>query len=360
MFNPKYTISDKTLIRLSEIAEIKSLVARSLLLPQREIFLRRAAVIKIAHTSTSIEGNVLKEYQVAQVVEGKKINVAEEQVREVKNYLNALRVIDKLSESSNKFAVKDVLDIHKLVVNGLVEKEKVGTFRKGQVYVVNILPDRKEEVAYTPPQAPQVPELIENLTDWLAKNSDVHPIIRAGLFHYQFETIHPFTDGNGRTGRLLTLLHLYQSVWDFKKILVLEDYYNRNRKAYYEALQTGKTYQARQEIDLSNWLTYYVKGFLDEARKVKDQVLSLSVVGDLHAERIVLDRDELKIVDFALTLGQVTSSDVVDILEVPKRTAQAKLKKLEDIKVLEKKGAGPTTYYIISKKLEGKTTTTRT
>jgi Fic family protein len=349
MFRPKYTISNKTINQLSEIAEIKSLVSRSSLLPQREIFLRRAAVIKMAHTSTSIEGNVLKEYQVAQVVEGKKISASEEQVREVKNYLNALRVVNQLFESSNRFTVKDILNLHKQVVGGLVDKEKVGTFRKWPVYIVNILPNKNEEIAYTPPKASQVPKLIENLIDWLVKNREVHPIIRAGLFHYQFETIHPFSDGNGRTGRLLTLLHLYQSGWDFKKILVLEDYYNRNRKAYYEALQTGKTYQTRQDVDLSNWLTYYVEGFLDEARKVKDQVLSLSVVGDLHAERNVLDQDELKIVDFVVTLGKVTSSDVVDILEVPKRTAQAKLKRLEDIKVLKKKGAGPTTFYTILK-----------
>ncbi len=347
MFNPKYTISNKTLNQLSEIAEIKSLVARSTLLPQREIFLRRAAVIKMAHTSTSIEGNILKEYQIAQLVEGKKISASEDQIREVKNYLNALRVVDELSESSNTFTVKVVLDLHKLVVDGLVDKEKLGTFRKRPVYIVNILPNKNEEVVYTPPKASQVPQLIGNLINWLIKENEIHPIIRAGLFHYQFETIHPFSDGNGRTGRLLTLLYLYQSGWDFKKILVLEDYYNRNRKAYYEALQTGKTYQARLEVDLSNWLTYYVEGFLEEARKVKDQVLSLSVVGDLYVERNVLDRDELKIVDFVVTLGQITSSDVVDILEVPKRTAQAKLKRLEDIKVLEKKGAGPTTYYII-------------
>jgi Fic family protein len=103
-------------------------------------------------------------------------------------------------------------------------------------------------------------------------------------------------------------------------------------------------------MDLTNWLEYYVEGFLIETRKVKDQVLSLSVVGDLHAERNVLDKDELKIVDFVITLGEITSSDVVDILDVPKRTAQAKLKRLEDIKVLKKEGAGPTTSYVIPSK----------
>ncbi|HNP89503.1 MAG TPA: hypothetical protein PKI75_02645, partial [Candidatus Woesebacteria bacterium] len=87
MFAPKYSISDKILNSLTEIAEIKSLVGRSKLLPEREVFLRRAAVIKMAHTSTSIEGNALKEFQVAQVAEGKNINAAEDQIKEVKNYL---------------------------------------------------------------------------------------------------------------------------------------------------------------------------------------------------------------------------------------------------------------------------------
>lgn len=349
MFNPKYTISNQIVNQLSEIAEIKTLVARLTLLPEREVFLKRAAVIKMAHTSTSIEGNQLQEYQVAQVAEGKKVNAEEKQVKEIKNYLSALREIDKLSESKSKFNINDVLNIHRIVTNGLIDGEKVGVFRSRPVYIVNISPNKEEEVVYTPPPAKDLPKLIEDLLNWLGKNKEIHPIVRAGLFHYQFETIHPFVDGNGRTGRLMTLLYLYQSRWNFKKILVLEDYYNRNRKEYYNALQTGDTYKIRQEVDLSRWLEYYVAGFLDEAKKVRDQVLSLSVVKNIQATRNMLDKDELQIVDFVVTMGQITSADVVDILKIPKRTAQSKLKRLEDIKVLEKTGAGPTTYYVVSK-----------
>ncbi len=349
MFNPKYTVSNQIVTQLSEMAGIKELVRSSTLLPEREIFLRKAAIIKIAHTSTSIEGNQLQEHQVAQVSEGKKVIAEEKQIREVKNYLAALREIDKLFESKSKFNVGDILKIHKIVVDGLIEKEKIGVFRSSPVYIVNILPDKNEEVAYTPPQAKVVPQLIENLLSWLENNREIHPIVKAGLFHYQFETIHPFADGNGRTGRLLTLLYLYQSGWDFKRILVLEDYYNRDRKAYYQALQTGSSYKLRQVADLSNWLEYYVAGFLDEVRKVKDLVISLSVIKNLKVTRNILDKDELKIVDFVITMGRITSSDVVNILDIPKRTAQAKLKKLEDIKILQKVGAGPTTYYKVLK-----------
>lgn len=349
MFKPKYTISNQIISQLSEIAEIKSQVTRSSLLPEREVFLKRAAAIKMAHTSTSIEGNELKEYQVAQVAKGGKVNAQARQILEVKNYLMALREIDKLSESKKDFNTTDILKIHKNVIDGLVEKEKSGTFRPGPVYIVNELPDGSDEVAYTPPKSEDVPNFIQDLINWLNENKEIHPIIRAGLFHYQFETIHPFTDGNGRTGRLLTLLHLYQSGWDFKNILVLEDYYNRNQKAYYEALQTAENYSKRQVTDLTNWLEYFVSGFLDETRRVKDQVLNLSAIGDIKVTRNTLDKDELKIVDFVVTMGQITSADVVDILDIPKRTAQSKLKKLEDIKVLQKIGSGPTTYYVISK-----------
>jgi len=350
MFVPKYTITDGIVSRLSEIAEIKAMVERSALLPSREAFLRRAAVIKMAHTSTSIEGNRLQEYQVQKLAEGKKVVAQEDQIREVENYLVALRRIDEIVNEKSGLSKREILKIHKVVVGGLVDEEKTGVFREGPVYILNVLPKGEEELAYTPPPSEKVPELIDDLLLWLGKAGEVHPVIRAGLFHYQFETIHPFTDGNGRTGRLLTLLHLYQSGWDFKKVLVLEDYYNQNRKNYYRHLQTGDTFNSRKGADLTNWLEYYVEGFLQEVRKVKDLIINISVVGEAKGTRNILDNDELKIVDFVVTMGRVTSSDVVDILRVPKRTAQFKLRRLEDINVLRKAGKGPGTYYEVNRK----------
>lgn len=325
------------------------MVERSSLLPAREAFLRRAAIIKMAHTSTSIEGNQLQEYQVKELSEGKKVRAEVDQIKEVENYLIALRKIDQLADAKASFSITDILSVHKTVVESLVEAPKCGIFRKGPVYIVNLLPKGKEELAYTPPHSEIVPDLITDLLGWLSENKEIHPIIRAGIFHYQFETIHPFTDGNGRTGRLMTLLHLYQSGWDFKKVLVLEDFYNRDRKSYYSHLQTGDTYQSRQGVDLSKWLEYYISGFLDEVNRVKDQILNLQTVSSFDGARNVLDNDELKIVDFVITMSRITSEDVVDILKVPKRTAQSKLKKLEEIKVLEKQGAGPGTYYTLTK-----------
>lgn len=348
MFTPKYQITDKILNKLAQIAEIKGMVERSSLLPAREALLRKTAFVKMAHTSTSIEGNLLNEYQVGQVVEGKQVQAEPDQVKEVKNYLSALKKIDQLAENKNNFNKADVLDIHKIVVNSLVEPKKMGHFRSGTVYIVNIEPDGKEEIAYTPPNANRVPSLIDELINWLGKSKELHPVIRAGLHHYQFVTIHPYTDGNGRSARLLTLLHLYQSDWDFKKALVLEDYYNRDRKKYYLNLQTGKNYKEREGVDLTGWLEYFVEGFLVEAINLKEKVLLLSAAGGQAGTHQVLDSDELKIVDFITTVGQLTSSDAVDILRVPKRTAQEKLRRLVDANILKRMGKGPASYYTIA------------
>lgn len=347
MFKPNFRITSKMLNHLSEVAEIKAMVERSPLLPAREAFLRRAAVVRMAHTSTSIEGNKLEEYQVRELAEGKKVRAEADQIKEVENYLVALQKVDEIFERQSTFTVEDILLIHRTTIGGLIDKEKVGILRKGPVYIVNLMPGGDEELAYTPPTSGEVPGLVGNLLEWLVNAQDEHPIVRSGLFHYQFETIHPFTDGNGRVGRLLTLLHLYQSGWDFRRVLVLEDYYNRDRKRYYEALQTGDTYASREGADLTGWLEYFIEGFLDEVLRVKEQILALGVVGEAGLTRNVLSNDELRIVDFVVTVGRVTSNDVMDILRVPKRTAQAKLKRLEDIGVLAKQAAGPATYYVI-------------
>lgn len=348
MFKPQFKISSSILNKISEITEIKSIVDRSQLLPEREVFLRRIAVINMAHSSTSIEGNTLKQYQVEQIAMGKEINAEKDQILEVKNYLTALALVDKLSANKTDFTSKDILSIHKTVTNGLVEKEKCGSYRKTQVYIVNVLPNGDDEVVYTPPSAKVVESQLDQLLEWMKKEEDLHPIIKAGLLHYEFESIHPFTDGNGRTGRLLTLLYLYRSGWDFKKVLVLEDFYNQNRKRYYESLQTGATYKEREHVDLTNWLEYYTEGFLEEVQRVNDQMTGLMALGNVTTERKFLEKNELQIVDFVVTLGKITSADVVDILQVPKRTAQDKLKKLEDIRVLKKMGAGPSTYYVVN------------
>jgi len=350
MFSPKFTITSKILNNLTKIAEIKAIVERSKILPKRESLLRRSAVIKMAHTSTSIEGNLLAEFEVEKVLSGKKISASQKQIAEVINFEKALVALNNLSQDKRFPQKKDIFTLHKFVIKGLVDDQKCGCFRREPIYIVNV-DKNKEKLAYTAPDSSKVSILIDDLIAWLksSQTEQLHPILTSGLFHYQFVTIHPFTDGNGRVARLLTLGYLYQHNYDFRKILVLEEYYNNNRRAYYEALQTGKNYKQRKDADLSSWLEYFVEGFLHEAKKVKEKIAFLGFGKEIKTgEQVFLDKDQIKIMDFLATLGKITSSDVVDILSLSKRSAQEKLKSLLQKGLLVKKGRGPSTFYILN------------
>src|SRR3989339_921836 len=304
MFNPNFKISNKILNNLTEIAEIKSIIERSPVLPKQEAHLRRKALIRMAHFSTSIEGNQLAEFQVEQVIDGKKISAAEKEILEVQNYQKAIRKMEEIANTKADFNLNDILNLHKILTKGLVDTIKNGHLRPNMVYVANIV-NGKENVVYTPPDTKTVKTHMEELLQWIILNAhQVHPIIIAGILHYQFVTIHPFTDGNGRLTRILTQLHLYQHEYDFKRILVLDEYYYRNRKQYYEALDTGKNFKERIGVDLTNWLEYFTDGFVEEVGKVKENLMAMGFAKALdNTEQIFLDKEQVKIMDFVATTG---------------------------------------------------------
>lgn len=351
MFNPKYTITQGILKSIGEITEIKAVVERSRVLPLNEAQLRRQAILRMAHTSTSIEGNKLAQFEVGKVIEGKQIRgVPPKDILEVENYYQALKLLDQISKPKNTITEEEIFRLHQVVINGLVAPEKTGKFRPGDVYVLDDLGDGREMLRFKAPTRKKVPVLIHDLLEWLkeSKAGEVHPIVRAAILHLQFVSIHPFTDGNGRVARLLTQLQLYRDGWDFRKILVLEDYYNRDRMSYYNAEHEVQGYKYKDNSDFTSWLEYFTIGFLVEARKVLEQIQSIGY-GKVskRSEQIFLDKTELQIMDFLTTTGRMTSDDVADILKVSKRTAQLKLKKLLGYGLIEKVGETTGTYYTL-------------
>lgn len=352
MFEPQYNITSTILSRIAEIAEIKAAVERSRVLPLNEAHLRRQAILRMAHTSTSIEGNKLAQFEVGKVLEGKTVRASQKDILEVENYYKALKMLEELAKSKSKVTLGEILKLHHKVINGLTEKEKTGKFRPSDVYVLDDLGDGRELVRFKAPPAKSVNKLTRDLVEWLksSKKQNIHPIIKAGILHLQFVTIHPFTDGNGRVARLLTQLQLYRDNWDFRKILVLEDYYNRDRMSYYNAENRAQGKNYSPDMDFTMWLEYFTTGFLIEARKVLEQIQSIGF-GKVSkkSEQIFLDRDEIQIMDFLSTTGRITSLDVVDILKVAKRTAQLKLKTLSDKDLLKLNGKGPSSYYTLAR-----------
>ena len=338
MFKPKYQITDQQLSWLSDIAEIRAKIAQLQLSPVRETLLRRRAVIKIAHSSTSIEGNGLSEQEVEKLASKSPIVAPAKDQLEVNNYFAALDALEKFIKKPG-ITMATILELHGIVMQGLLPAGKAGQLRAGPVYIVNTRPGYPDRVIYTPPPAEVVTPLLQDLLAWHNQAKSVHPIIRASILHYQFESIHPFPDGNGRVGRLLALLSLYQNSWDFRRGLVLEEYYNLDRRAYYLALQAGRN-------NLTDWLSYFVEGFWVEALRLQESTLSLISGGGALTGR-TLDSADLKIIDFALSLGKISSRDASDILSLPLRTAQYRLTRLVKYRILKKLGSGPATVYLL-------------
>ena len=349
-FTPKYTITHKILNDLMEISEIKSLVLRTPILPRQELKLRKDALIRMIHSSTSIEGNILNRYEVEKVLSGKKVNAPKRDIFEVKNYRDALLYISKIVEKKQKITAKTILEIHRLVSKKTLDEKRCGYFRKEKVYVVSRRGKKIIKISYTGPDAKQVPKLVKNLTGWLekAKKENICPIIVLAIAHSEIAAIHPFADGNGRTARLLATLILYQRGYDFRKLFALEDYYNQNRPAYYKAIHLGKNYQERIKSDLTNWLEYFIQGFNAEMKKVKDEIIPLSLDNKMLKKiggQVYLDKNQIKIIDFMMTMGRVYSSDVQDILGITQRSARRYLADLAKLKLLAKVGSKKSVYY---------------
>lgn len=236
MFNyiPPYEITDEMLELVSEIMENLgklSSVNELEKLPR----LRRVSRIKSIHSSLAIENNTLSIEQVTDVINGKRVLGPQKDITEVQNANLAYNKLDEI----NPYELKDLLAIHGIMMNGLVKE--AGQLRTGQVGVYN----SKGEVVHLAPPAEFVPEQIGKLFDWV-KTSNANMLIKSSVFHYEFEFIHPFNDGNGRTGRLwqTALLSSWKPIFAW---IPIESIIKDNQEEYYKAI-TYSTSQGKSNI----------------------------------------------------------------------------------------------------------------
>lgn len=350
MLNPHYKLTTKIVKNLTDIAEAKGIIEKAKLFPKHELRLKRQAMIRMSHSSTAIEGNVLDILQVEALYANKKIDAPARDVYEVQNYINALKFIEKFVKSQKPITEKVLLKIHSLVTNKTLPKEQSGYFREGPVYVVKRRLGFPDEVVYTGPKAINVPYLCAELIEWINKSEkeEISPVIVAGVAHLEIAAIHPFNDGNGRTARALATLILYKRGYDFRHLFALEDCYNKDLPGYYKAINVGKNYEERR-TDNTSWLEYFIEGFKEEIINVKKQVASLALkkVDKSIQSKIYLSEKQQKIIDFIDQMGQIAVSDVVDILKAPQRTAQLELQKLKKIGIIKQVGKGPATRYVL-------------
>lgn len=190
--------------------------------------LRRESRIKSIHSSLAIEQNTLTLDQVTDVIEGKTVLGPPQDIREVKNAYEAYERVFAM----DPYSVKNLLSAHRIMMEGLVEE--AGRFRSGNVGVY-----AGEQLIHAGSPANYVPDLMKQLFDWLRK-SKLHPLVKSCIFHYEFEFIHPFADGNGRIGRLWQSLILHR--WkDFFSWMPIESLVHAKQHGYYEALNASNT-----------------------------------------------------------------------------------------------------------------------
>src|SRR4030042_7080751 len=191
MFKPNFQYTDKIVNNLTQIAVARELILNSPLIPKWEVTLRREAIIRSAHSSTSIEGNRLSLEQVNDLAQGREVMATRKDKQEVINYLNVLENIDRLTDG-HKITEKDILNTHKMLTQETLDNSSdCGAYRNRYVGVANRL---TREVIFRPPSNDEVHSLMRALIDWLnseeAKTLD--PVIGAGICHYEFVRIHPF------------------------------------------------------------------------------------------------------------------------------------------------------------------------
>lgn len=217
-YKPPYTITPKITNLVAQISEaIGSYYAHE------NLRLHRVNRIKTIHGTLAIEGNTLSTEQVTAVLDGKPVVAPINEVQEVRNALKAYELLDTLDPCK----VDDLLKAHATMEAGLIDE--IGCFRKGGAGVVS-----GKTVIHYAPDAERVPFLVNDLFDWLC-TTDEHPLIASCVFHYEFEFIHPFADGNGRTGRLWQTLIL--SKWrPIFKNLPIENIVYKYQKEYYRAI----------------------------------------------------------------------------------------------------------------------------
>ena len=251
-YQPPYTITPEILNRVAAISF--GLGRLTLLTDQaRALRLRRINRIRSIHGSLAIEGNTLSEAQITAILEGKRVIAPPREVQEVRNALDAY---DRF-ETWMPGAEKDLLAAHRLLMAGLIDE--AGAYRRGGVGVM-----AGSRVVHMAPPAERVPRLMADLFDWLTA-TDAHPLIASSVFHYEFEFIHPFADGDGRMGRLWQSLILARWNRLFAELPV-ESLIHAHQDEYYRAIQ-----DSTRRTDCAPFVAFMLRMILDAVTNATPQ-----------------------------------------------------------------------------------------
>jgi Fic family protein len=346
-FVPKFTITTKINKELVEIERVRGFLDALKLDSDWFVDMQKQALILESHHSTHIEGTALSFEQAKSILEGKKVaGVSRDDEKELLNYKKAMDFISKYLGKEDPISEGIIRELHKILVKGVRgENAEPGNYRKIQNYVVN---SRTREVVYTPPGPLDVPHLMREFTEWVNKSVDVSSILVAGIAQFQFVHIHPFIDGNGRTARILSTLILYKTGYDFKRLFTISEYYDKDRPAYYQAIQSVR----RRNMDMTSWLEYFVEGLrsqMSEIRQKGEEIIKHDTLLK-EAKKTGINQRQEKALKQLIRKGKITVNEYQAIAGCIRRTSQRDLEDLVAkgiIKTVAKSATDPTKHYVL-------------
>lgn len=341
-FQPSFRISNRVTAALTRIERARGFLDAAKLSEDWLATMRSRALLLEAHHTTHIEGTRLTLEQAERLFAGQAVPEADpEDTRELLNYRDAFEFVSGYLNDGGPITEGLIREIHRRLVAGVRGgAAHPGEYRRVQNYVAN---SKTRQIIYTPPPPLDVPPLMAELVTWLNAPTEIHPVLASGIAQFQLVHIHPFVDGNGRTSRLLSTLCLYRAGYDFKRLFSISEYYDRDRSAFYAAIQGVRG----QEMDLTGWLDYFIEGLatqMDEVRERGQRVIRRDVIARKHglnkrqalAVGHLLENPKLRIEDFERLCPKVN-----------RRTLQRDLKNMVEQGVLKAKGAARASEYAL-------------
>jgi len=313
------------------VQAIGELNAFSLIVPDVDLFIQMH-VVKEASTSSRIEGT---QTEIDEALKPKELVAPErrDDWQEVQNYIAAMNwAIEELERLplSNRL----LRNTHKILLEGVRGEGKLpGEFRKSQNWIGGSGPS---DAAFVPPHHTEVPDLMSDLEKFLHNATiQVPHLVRIAIAHYQFETIHPFLDGNGRIGRLLITLYLVSKELLKKPTLYVSAHIEKHKGAYYDALT-----RARESNDMGHWVRFLMTAIRDTALKGRETFQSILTLRQ-EIEKTILSfgkrvENAHRLLNHLYRRPFVTPNEVAEVLSVTHQTASSLIRDFEKLSILKK------------------------
>jgi Fic family protein len=283
------------------------------------------------HASTAIEGNPLTLEQVRALEEGRPLAAKDQRPqREVLNYFAGLRYVEKYAGKKN-ISHGDVLKLHRILAGGVMDQGEAGRYRSIAVRVARYLPPGPGDVSGL---------MFELLEWWSGEAATLSPVISCAILHYRFEAIHPFADGNGRTGRALALWELYRRGFDTHHVFSVDEYYWEDRPRYYGALKAV----GRAGEDLTGWLEYCAEGLRQTLERVWLRIQAFKL---RSPEKLILRPKQERLLQLLRDHGRMSPPEIWAALRVSRQGAMDLLRPLLDAGLVEKIGTRKTGRYAL-------------